>query len=172
MQIDGNRFWQSFPLYLCLLSILYLLVTWSSLGVALVAVCVLNAASIPLVKRIARQARPRDAQRSACEDAGMGVTARGDVWGMPSGHTQVATSICALLAFVVWSQMIPGSRHGSARRYALTFVTLPILVLIPIGVAIQRVRTSCHSVAQVSIGALAGLVLAGAVATAMPLTRH
>jgi membrane-associated phospholipid phosphatase len=90
---------------------------------------------------------------------GMGITAGASVWGMPSGHTQLATSVCVFLALAVLAE-IHDEGHASTRETLLKWVTLPLLAAIPLLVAWQRTHVSCHSPAQIVVGGVVGATLA------------
>lgn len=169
MRIDTKTFLASLPINLCVVVLMYALLTWSDLAFALIVLCLLNMVTIPVAKNLFRQRRPARraaAMRSSSHNLGMGVSVKGDRWGMPSGHTQITASICALLAFVVVTQKIPSARPW--QRTAYKFITLPLLLLLPIAVAWQRVHSAHHTVPQTVVGFGIGVGLAALIITLLP----
>lgn len=149
---------QSIPGHMVVASLMYACLTWNALSVALLALIAANAVMVPLVKSILRQRRPARVDPRKCGAHGMGMTAGVTVWGMPSGHTQLATSVCLFLALAVWARLQDEAK--SWRKGLFMWVTLPVLAAIPLLVAWQRTYVRCHSKAQIAVGGVVGAVLA------------
>lgn len=69
--------------------------------------------------------------------------------GFPSGHAQMTAFAC-----MFWTLYILESNHKNK------YISIAILWLLTISVFIQRIYSKCHSVIQVSVGAIIGIIFA------------
>ena len=81
-------------------------------------------------------------------------------WGMPSGHSQIAT-----IAAVFWimylldtrsSTLLEGVKGASALRYT----SIGVMTIITMAVMYSRIFIGCHNGAQIAVGGIIGTILA------------
>ena len=81
--------------------------------------------------------------------------------GMPSGHSQLAWMICGYILLNIWEDelnLVDDKKYKTKEQYIYYIVLSIFLVLMSLVVSISRVEMKCHTLQQVSIGGLIGIV--------------
>lgn len=86
-------------------------------------------------------------------------------YGMPSSHAQIAHFAATIVIFFLVRKFIGGGGHHSFREYATLVYRCSVTVLLAWFVAESRVVLGHHTLAQVVVGSVIGIALAGALLT-------
>lgn len=127
-------------------------VTWKPRNVFLAGLIILNLAIVKALKEFMNASRPRESGRH-CHSIGFGMF-YGDDFGMPSGHVQTMMLITVFIA-LLWYTTKSNPKLG----FRLGVVALGLFVG-TVFVAINRVTQKCHTLNQVLVGAVLGVVIA------------
>jgi membrane-associated phospholipid phosphatase len=83
-----------------------------------------------------------------------------NTWGMPSGHAQITSLSATYWIMYVWllykNEKEP---ENKSRLKTKAIISTIIMVLIVIIVCVQRVYSGCHTVLQVIVGSVIGVIL-------------
>lgn len=155
-----------YPLAIVFVCALFLIVYWDALGGILLLNVMTNIVLNMAIKNIFKKQRPR-----LCSMNGFRFkpnTAKAlHGYGMPSGHTQIAFAFTVLLLFIGMDHYLKQLKAKDitdkwkiVRPILFFVISVPVLLLIPFGVAFQRVNHKCHSIVQVYVGACLGCAVA------------
>lgn len=162
LSVAWDEFARDLPMLLIVASLFLTILTWDVTMLILFILLVVNVVVASVLKNAIQQRRPKGASVVSCSHVGIGIKARPSRsidWGMPSGHTQLTMSFFAYVIFLlVWST-IPRAKAG--KKALLTYVTIPVFVVAPFLVAYQRLHSKCHSIPQVIVAGIVGILIAG-----------
>jgi membrane-associated phospholipid phosphatase len=162
LSVAWDEFARDLPMLLIVATLFLTILTWDMTMLILFVLLVVNVGVASVLKNAIQQRRPKGALLASCSHVGIGIRARSSKsidWGMPSGHTQLTMSFFAYVIFLlVWS-VIPRAKAG--KKALLTWITIPVFVVAPFLVAYQRLHSKCHSLPQVAVAGIVGILLAG-----------
>lgn len=169
LKISWSDFCRDLPLLLVVVCCFMAVFTWDHAVLILLGVVALNIVIVQGLKAAIKQSRPSGSSANSCGKMGSGFRATADKYGMPSSHTQVTFAFFTFAIMLLLWRILPNVPKDSWKRQAIMFGTIPIFALAPIFVAYQRLHASCHTFAQVAVGAALGIGTAVGIAF---LTKH
>jgi len=102
-----------------------------------------------------------DIQDSVCTGCGIFPTSgmESHIWGMPSGHAQITSLAATFWSIYVWSLYIQEKDpQKKEKAYSHAITAISIMWILSLIVWTQRVSSGCHSVPQICMGIIFGII--------------